>query len=226
MRGDSRPPLSGAARLLRVTTLAGASLALALSAHVVGGGAMPSPGGLSLIGTAALAVALLLTRRRCRLWVLAATVVAEQTLMHLALPVSGAVICMPATTGMSLGHRLLGGGAACGSGPAGIGGVLPPAASGVPSTVGMSMPGMSMPAMPDLPMLLAHGVATVVVVLLLWRGETWLWRVVARLLGLPGTGPASLGVRAALWARSVRLRPRSPRRPAAPRGPPLRLALT
>ncbi|MEO7236715.1 MAG: hypothetical protein ABIW80_15255 [Lapillicoccus sp.] len=199
-RCDSPPPLSGAARLLRVVTLSGTSLALAVAAHLVGGGPRPSGGLLALVGSLLVAVALLLTQQRCRLWMLLATVGIEQALLHLTFPASGTTPCV---TGL----------AAAGHGPGS------PLRECAPGGASMAMP------MTSAPMVLAHIAATLVVVVLLWRGEAWLWRVIARLIGVPGAGPPLTGAPPVQWADAVTSRRLSVvRRPAAPRGPPPRSA--
>lgn len=140
----------GWARLARAGVLGGASLALAASGHVIGGGVLPGGGLLALLGIALALVAVSLTARRLRFGALVAMLAIEQIALHLVFhaataAVSCAVVAMP-------GHAME---------PATI------CASGTVSVAGW-------------PMLLGHALALVATAWLLARGERWLWRVVDR----------------------------------------------
>ena len=70
-------------RAARVTVLGATSLVLATSAHIIGGGALPSLGVLALTALVLGLVAVPLTGRRCRTVVLVAVLGVQQFLLHL-----------------------------------------------------------------------------------------------------------------------------------------------
>jgi hypothetical protein len=151
-------------RAARVAVLGAASLLLATSAHIIGGGALPSLGVLTLTALVLGLVAVPLTGRRCRTVVLIAVLGVQQFLLHLVFTAVAAQrgcepIGLVATT-----HQL---GVAC----------------------AMNMP-MDMPmtaAGPSWPMILAHAAATAATAWLLARGEAWLWRTAEQVVRVAGT---------------------------------------
>ncbi|SDT08861.1 hypothetical protein SAMN04488543_3004 [Friedmanniella luteola] len=195
-----RHPAHGVRRLVRVAALGGSSLVLAGTAHLLGGGRLPSPGVLVVLTLLVGLVAVTATARRVRLPLLVALLGAEQLALHVVLGATA----VPATA------------AGCLAGPhahhAAVTGCLPPGA--VPS------PGA--PAA-DTAMWAGHAVAVLATAWLLARGEATLWRAVDRVaravpvltvragtrrVPLPAPAPATAALR-------------RPHTPAAPRGPPL-----
>ena len=210
---DPRPPLAGAARLLRVCTLSGTSLTLAVSAHVLGGGVAPAPGVLLLAATVLVSVAVLMTQWRCRFWALLVAVGLEQALLHMTFPAtSSAGMCLPTVPAAGHAHP--------GMSPACIPATVQGLDAATPPRVSADMPAAML--LPSWPMLVAHLAATIVVVWVLWRGEALLWRIVARLLGTPSTGPTHAVYRTGWTVVHLRRTRKMFPRPAAPRGPPVR----
>lgn len=200
MSAPAPSPVRGRVRLLRTAALGSASLTLATTAHLLGGGHLPGP--LPLIALALLVgtIAVAVTARRCQLPLLAAMLGAEQYGLHAAfgaLAETGPSSCLDsgATGHVAAGHV----GLTC------AGGVGP---DGTPASI---------------PMLLAHAVAVLVTAWLLARGEAWAWRVageMARVLairGQPGLPDAPHPVPPRFLGRMA---PRIRLADAAPRGPP------
>ena len=75
-------PARGAVRAVRVGLLGTASMTLATTAHLMGGGPLPPVGVLIVSGLLVGLVAVTATARRCRLRVLVALLAVEQVLLH------------------------------------------------------------------------------------------------------------------------------------------------
>lgn len=150
MTGDpaAAPALAPRARALRVTVLGGTSLALATGAHLVGGGALPGPGLLTVLAVVLGLIAVPLTRRRCRMPLLIAALGAEQLALHLV---------FGAAAGLS-------GCVAAGAHHAQVLGCTPTAAVDAGRA--------------DAVMLVGHVLAVLITAWVLARGEAWLWRTV------------------------------------------------
>ena len=151
-------------RAVRVGVLGAASLVLATSAHIIGGGTLPSLGVLALTALVLGLVAVPLTGRRCRTGILVAVLAVQQSLLHLVFTaVAEQRGCEPSDL-VATAHQL---GAAC----------------------GMDMPmGMPMTAAgASWPMILAHAAATAATAWLLARGEAWLWRTAEQVVRVAGT---------------------------------------
>lgn len=195
------PPLRGARRVLRSAVLGSASLALAVGAHVAGGGAAPGAGLLLLTAALVGLVALTATARRVRLTWLAPLLGLEQALLHALFQALGstAVLCTAATSAGHAGHH------------------ADAALACVPAAGSATM------TMPDWPMLLAHLLATLATAWLLVRGESALWSLAERVVRAATARPGALRLpRAVVVVRTTRRRPhRRPCGTAAPRGPPL-----
>ena len=193
-------PLRGARRVLRSAVLGAASLALAVGAHVAGGGTAPGAGLLLLTAVLVGLVALTATARRVRLTWLAPLLGLEQALLHALFQAAGStgVVCTAATSAGHVGHHA---DAALACIPAG---------------------GSATMAMPDWPMLLAHLLATLATAWVLVRGESALWSLAERVVRAASARPRVLRLpRAVVEVRAARPRPhRRPRGTAAPRGPP------
>lgn len=142
----------GWVRLARAGVLGGASLFLATAGHVVGGGTLPGPGLLALLGVGLALIAVSLTARRLRFGMLLGLLAAEQLGMHLVL---GAATATSACAGMSMPGHSMATSAVCGAG-------------GATEAAGWSM-------------LLGHTAAVLVTAWLLAAGERWLWRAVDRI---------------------------------------------
>ncbi len=188
-------PTGGWVRIVRVTVLSGASLVLAALAHLLGGGALPSPA-LSLpllliTGT----IAALVTARRCRLPVLLPVLGAGQLILHLLLEASSRTpgAAAGSVTTPHTGHALC---------PAGLA-----AAVHAPSWL----------------MLAGHLLATALTAWVLARGEAALWRLADRFVRAARpqltAWPASLPSLRVLETQPL-LTPSWRSDDAAPRGPP------
>lgn len=188
---------TGWRRLVRVAALGGGAYALAVTAHVAGGGGWPGwP--VTLILTGLLGVtSVALTSRRRRLPFVLLVLTAVQTLLHLLFSrIDGAAASCAVIAGSH--HQAT---APCGPGAAPVSEALP--------------------TLPSLPMTVAHLAATVVTAWLLARGEAWLWRAVDRLLARrPSRGLALDGVPVSGIRREVRMLGVVRPAPGAPRGPP------
>lgn len=151
-------------RAVRVAVLGAASLLLATSAHVIGGGTLPSLGVLALTALVLGLVAVPLTGRRCRTGVLVAVLGVQQSLLHLLFTaVAEQRGCEPSGL-VATAHQL---GAAC--------------AMSMPMDMPMTAAGASWP------MILAHAAATAATAWLLARGEAWLWRTAEQVVRVAGT---------------------------------------
>jgi hypothetical protein len=187
--------------VLRAAVLGSASLALAATAHVIGGGDLPSAG---VLGIAAFLVglsAVTFTARRCGMPVLMLILSAQQLLLH----------------------WLMGAAAATGGCGAMMSGLPHHATihSGRCTPMTAAMGGSAAPAWG---MLLIHGLAVLATARLLSRGEAWLWRTVDAFLEVvsaaPGGRPRSDRSRVMSTVQVVL--PALTMSPAAPRGPPPR----
>ena len=151
-------------RAVRVAVLGAASLVLATSAHIIGGGTLPSLGVLALTALVLGLVAVPLTGRRCRTGVLVAVLGVQQSLLHLVLTaVAEQRGCGPSGL-VATAHQL---GAAC--------------------AMNMSMDMPMTAAGPSWPMILAHAAGTAATAWLLARGEAWLWRTAEQVVRVAGT---------------------------------------
>jgi hypothetical protein len=186
-------PLAGGRRLARAAVLGGATYGLAVGAHVVGGGGLPG-WSVGVMLTAVLGVlGLAGTARRLRLPTLLGTLALSQAALHVLF----ALLEAPATSCSvsEVSHHAAT--AMCG-----------------PSAAAATM------LVPALPMLLAHGGATVATAWVLARGEAWLWRTLRRVLTVPvppallTTAQVSAVDRDGLGLVTTWVRP------DAPRGPP------
>ena len=155
-------------RAVRVAVLGAASLLLATSAHIIGGGTLPSLGVLALTALVLGLVAVPLTGRRCRTGVLVAVLGVQQFLLHLVFTaVAEQRGCEPSGLDATA-HQL---GAAC--------------AMTVPLDMPMDVPMTAAGA--SWPMILAHAAATAATAWLLARGEAWLWRTAEQVVRVAGT---------------------------------------
>jgi hypothetical protein len=151
-------------RAVRVGVLGAASLVLATSAHIIGGGTLPSLGVLALTALVLGLVAVPLTGRRCRTGVVVAVLGVQQSLLHLVFTaVAEQRGCEPSDL-VATAHQL---GAAC--------------AMDMPMGMPMTAAGASWP------MILAHAAATAATAWLLARGEAWLWRTAEQVVRVAGT---------------------------------------
>ncbi len=101
-------PAGGALRLTRAAVLGSATVGLALAAHVLAGGAAPTPVGIGLLALPMLAVALLVTGVRLSGPAVAGLVGASQVALHLGLTALAAPTGVVAGAGTeSAGHHLL-----------------------------------------------------------------------------------------------------------------------
>ena len=151
-------------RAVRVAVLGAASLVLATSAHIIGGGTLPSLGVLALTALVLGLVAVPLTGRRCRTGVLVAVLGVQQSLLHLVFTaVAEQRGCEPSDL-VATAHQL---GAAC--------------------AMNMSMDMPMTAAEASWPMILAHAAATAATAWLLARGEAWLWRTAEQVVRVAGT---------------------------------------
>jgi hypothetical protein len=151
-------------RAVRVAALGAASLVLATSAHIIGGGTLPSLGVLALTALVLGLVAVPLTGRRCRTGVLVAVLGVQQSLLHLVFTaVAEQRGCEPSDL-VATAHQL---GAAC--------------------AMNMSMDMPMTAAGASWPMILAHAAATAATAWLLARGEAWLWRTAEQVVRVAGT---------------------------------------
>lgn len=190
-------PAIGWRRLVRVVALGGASYGLAVAAHLAGGGGWPGWPVTLMLTSLLGVVCVAVTSRRLGMPFVVLVLTAVQTLLHLLFAqVDGAGASCAVVAG---GHHQVTAACAPGAGHA--------------------------PALPSLPMAVAHLAATVMTAWLLARGEAWLWRAVDRLL--PRRPSRRLAVHRASvpGARYEALMPRVARpAPGAPRGPPGTLA--
>ncbi|MDE9366723.1 hypothetical protein PZ938_14005 [Luteipulveratus sp. YIM 133132] len=183
----------GGWRLARAVTFTVAAVALSLTAHLAGGGPAPAGGVLALAGLVTLGVTLLVAGRRVRRPAMLALLCAAQLGLH---SIFAALDDPVATSCADVGHHA----ASCAAHP----------------MAGVQHGGAG------LSMLVAHAFATVLLALLLARGEQILWTLAAGLgLTLPArpVGPAPLRRAPFHVFRSPRPRTRLRRLPLR-RGPP------
>lgn len=186
----------GWVRLARAGVLGGASLFLATAGHVVGGGRLPGPGLLAVIGVALAVVAVSLTARRLRFGLLLGVLTVEQLGLHLMLHAATAT---SACTGVVMPGHAMEATTVCGAGAG---------AAAVGSTSGW-------------PMLLGHAVALLATAWLLAVGEQWLWRVVDEIHRCASTRPRRVRrPRSAVVALVRTVRAQGARLCAGPRAPP------
>ena len=140
-------PSRGALRFVRASAWAAAALGLSTGAHVVGGGALPSPGVAALIGVALLWFGLLLTQRRLGRVALTLSLGVSQVLLHAVLSAAEAGVASCAAVGSH--HAAV----ACAGGTT------------------------AMPHQTSTAMLLSHALAALLLALVLARGEDAVWRV-------------------------------------------------
>ena len=193
-------PTRGAARLARAAAFGVATLALAAGSQVAAGGGLPSMTMLALLAVPVAVAALVLTGRRCGPVLLLASMAGAQVLLHEALKALTAQVPGDLAGQVSAASASAMGGHA------------------VAHADGWSV---SMTA--------AHVVASVVMALLLARGEQALWELVSRLLpALPGQ-PHLLGCGPLQTAVLVSVRTLAPSLVSGGlglRGPPVRFAAT
>jgi len=167
---------AGPVRILRAALLAAVLLTGGAVAHAVGGGMLPSPLVLAVLGVLLVPVVLAATRRRLGPGRAAAYLALSQLGIHLALhsmhPVTGSASAAPVHCGDAAMVA-----AAHASGALGATGRLDPAGM-------VGMPGMADGGFLGLTpaMVLAHAVATVLLAWVVARGEDVLWLVVSLLL--------------------------------------------
>lgn len=190
----------GPVRALRVAVLAGSSLLLAATGHLVGGGQPPSFGQLLLAGALLALLATTATARRCRLAVLLPLLAVQQLLLHLWFAVAVPAGC--ASGADTAAHHPVAMSALAGCAPA----TTPVSAEATPWL-----------------MWAAHLAATLGTAWLLARGESWLWQVTEEIVAAATAAPGVRRVRRALIASAPFSIEPTGRTwgPAAPRGPPL-----
>jgi hypothetical protein len=144
-------PARGALRLGRAAVLGACCLVLSLTAHVLAGGAAPSPMALLVLAVPVACLSILVTGERAGLLRIGGTLAATQVGLHEGFMLLAQPHCsLPAMAGH--GHTAVGAAMSC--------------------TPGMPMAG------PSAVMFAAHVVAAVATGLLLWRGERLLWALV------------------------------------------------
>lgn len=147
-------PARGALRLVRAAVLGSCCLLLALTGHVLGGGAAPSPFALLVLAVPVSCLAVLMTGDRAGLYRIGLTLALTQVGLHQAFMVLAQPHC-----------------------PMGAPAMAAHVHSAPPSPVSCS------PAMPMAgatpAMITAHAAAAVATGLLLWHGERLLWSLVA-----------------------------------------------
>ena len=153
-------PTGGGVRVLRATTLAVVTLALAATAHVLAGGDLPGVLALALAAGPLALGTVLLTRRRLSLAAVFAWLVPAEITLHVYF---GAAAPHPLVPALAGGH--VHGGSDAGMPVAGLPGLDPLAQS-----IGTTPLGHS-----SLAMLGAHALATVITGLALSHGERVLW---------------------------------------------------
>lgn len=148
-------------RLLRGFAATAVVLCLSMGAHVAGGGVLPAPAILGLLGALTLAAVMGASRRSFRAVPLLALLGAGQLVLHEAFAVlSVPVSCVP-VSGPHHGMDSSGAGISC---------APLEAAAHVHSTAG---------AVPALALLAAHAAATAATAVVLARGEDALWATAA-----------------------------------------------
>ncbi len=147
-------PTRGWVRLARAGVLGSGSLFLATAGHVAGGGVLPGPGMLVVLGGVLALVSVSMTTRRLRFGLLLGLLTVEQFALHLILQAAGgASACVAVMPGHTMAAPTICGG--------------PASASAVGSwTTGGWL------------MLVGHGLALLATAWLMSAGERWLWRLV------------------------------------------------
>lgn len=142
-------PTRGWVRLARAGVLGSCALFLATVGHVAGGGVLPGPGMLAVLGGVLALVSVSLTARRLRFGLLLGLLAVEQVALHLILQAaSGASVCVA---------------------------VMPGHAMAAP---GVCDGPVAAPAGSSWTMLIGHGLALLATAWLISAGERWLWRLV------------------------------------------------
>lgn len=145
-------PTRGLLRAFRIGTLGATSMLLATTAHLMGGGQLPSLGVLAVAALAVGLVAVTMTSRRCRLIGLIGLLGAEQAGLHWLFGAAGGGHCSG-----SAHHAATVGGLSCSAAP------------------------MQMADLGPL-MVFTHVVAVVVTAWVMTRGEGVVWRLAARIV--------------------------------------------
>lgn len=217
-------PVTGPLRATRAALVATLVLALSAAAHAVGGGHLPDPLVLAALAAITLAGTMLAARARFTVPRLVGVLGAAQLGLHVALDTlgHGVATCVPAGPSAGAGHTGHGAVLVCSPGAG-----LPDAGAGLASSAHLASSSASV--LPGVWMVAAHAVATLVLAVVLARGERALERLGAWL-----TPRASLlvPVVVAVSRRAIAVPAASTRRPAtrhpstAPtRGPPVALRL-
>lgn len=218
--GAPGDPTSGSRRLLRAAAFAVPCYALAVVAHLTGGGGWPGwP--VTLMVTLLLGVTgVALTHRRRRFGSVSATLLTAQAGLHWVFSMTDrATPTGPLTSGcaglLGTGHQHVGPGCSS-SGASG-------AATVAAVPIGMTDPGPAAMAMPSTAMVVAHLAATVATAWLLAQGEAWLWRAVDWLLPalVRGRRPGRLLRRELSRPAARTTMGLDGPRPGDPRGPPV-----
>lgn len=169
---DSKAPH----RLLRGSAATAVVLCLSMGAHVAGGGMLPEPALLALLGALTLAAVMAASRRSFRTVPLLALLGAGQMALHEAFAVLSVPVACTPVSGSHHGTGISGSGISC---------APLEAAAHVHTTAG---------PVPALALLAAHVAATVATAVVLARGEDALWATAAWLRPLFQI-PAPLPVR-------------------------------
>lgn len=198
--GVEASPVRGVGRAVRAGVLGGASLLLAGSAHLIGGGALPTPGVLVVVAALVGLTAVTITGRRCRLPLLLGVLGLQQLLLHYLFDLVSASSAVDAACATSGPHHLMTHG--CWSASA--------------TTSGAGEMGWAM--------VVAHAVAVLATAALLARGEAWFWRVADRIVAAASAQPSGWppAPRALVVTSPELVPPNFAYAPAAPRGPPAR----
>ena len=189
-------PTRGWARLARAGVLGGGSLFLATAGHVVGGGVLPGPGMLAVLGGVLALVSVSLTARRLRFGLLFGLLTVEQLALHLILQAAnGASACVAVMPGHAMAASTI-----CGQ--------------PTPAAVDSAGAGWTM--------LIGHGLALLATAWLMAAGERWLWRLVEQTYRRATVRPTrARRPRAVVPASPLLALIQLGWLPAAPRGPPV-----
>jgi hypothetical protein len=217
-------PVAGPLRVTRAALVATLVLALSAAAHAVAGGHLPDPLVLAALAAFTLAGAMVAARVRFTVPRLLAVLGTAQLGLHVALDTlgHGAATCVPAGPSAGAGHTGHGAVLVCSPGAG-----LPDAGAGLASSAHLASSAASV--VPGVWMVVAHAVATLVLAVVLARGERALERFVAWLTPLasllaPVVVAASrreAGVPAAFTRRPTTRHPGT----APTRGPPAAVRL-
>ncbi len=190
----------GVTRALRAALATLAVVGLSALAHQLGGGAVPGPVALGVLGVLVGPAAWVATGRRIHRGVLLALVAGVQALAHLALA------SMAPTVGTGVAHH--------------VHGALP---SGFAPTTGDAMAGMTASVVPGPTMLLMHLAATVLLTLLLSHVGGLVEALVRRLAPAIGPQLPDPGRSLVRATRPLDRPARLPARPLGGRAPPVAL---